>query len=545
MKKYFTQQSLKRFILELVLIVGFPVGVLAQLMPGYIAGQQTIGDAHTILWGDLTLGGLQSDGSRGELFFGDHFPSGQKTNTLHLTDGNYLGEEGSHIYQSVTANQNASPCRGYFAIDGTATKTGTGTDIVLDLFAGWDGTCIDLVEAAQAGSDPQTFVMTPTQSASGHTAVLRHRVQNSRLIWFITEPLILNQSTGAQTRCQNAPDGFDPLTVQTVPGTHTYQWYRCNADRTGAVSLGSADGAQTAHYTPSTGMTGTSYYFCVVTSGACAYNTDTTDVSGTITVNGIGRIVSQPSDRFICRGTGGSPVELTVESEGDALTYEWFRNGAAIPNSNNPTLQTALSAGMTDEYYVEITSCGVTERSRTVQVGAALDLIVQRVNTTLMINNNASTNGGYRFAHYTWYKDNELITSGEHDSNLGGHYYTGGISLDPNAQYRAEMITIEGQRLHTCPYTPTIYATSVTIRAYPNPVKKALHGNTVLIEITGMPEAELQNATIDVYYSSGVYMGRLNVNGLAVVPVELPVTGTYVLLFKSENAEKTFKIIVE
>jgi hypothetical protein len=128
---------------------------------------------------------------------------------------------------------------------------------------------------------------------------------------------------------------------------------------------------------------------------------------------------------------------------------------------------------------------------------------------------------------------------------LGGHYYTGGLSLDPNAQYWVEMITIAGEHFRSCPYTPTIYAQEVNVRAYPNPVR-ATASNVVTVEITGMDESDLQTATIDVYYSSGVYIGKVNVNGLWQVPVSLPsITGVYVLQFKSAHMEKIIKIVVE
>jgi hypothetical protein len=176
-------------------------------------------------------------------------------------------------------------------------------------------------------------------------------------------------------------------------------------------------------------------------------------------------------------------------------------------------------------------------------VDDCMDLIYQKLNNTLVVNNNPATNGDYLFAYYTWYKDGVKITGESHD-RLGGHYYTGGRSLDPDAEYWAEVITTEGERFRTCPFTPVIQTKTVSVEAYPNPTTRFVHTVTVRVETD---DADLLNtATIDIYSATGAYIGRVNVMGRDKIPVTLPpVQGVYMLQFKSEAIDKNMKIIVE
>jgi hypothetical protein len=331
-----------------------------------------------------------------------------------------------------------------------------------------------------------------------------------------------------------------PLTVATVSGDYTYQWYSCDADGSNLASLGSANGAQTPEYTPIITTAGTTYYRCIVTSLACNYNTDTTAVSGAVAVGSSIRIVRQPADYFVCGG-GVNYTTLGIIAEGDGITYQWYKNGTAIPNSNYADLDIELVNGSIDQYYVELQGCG-TVRSEIAYVGYSLDVISQKMNSTLVINNNANTNGGYNFVYYIWYKDGQKITEGSHD-NLQGHYYADG-NLDPNAEYWAELTDTHGNRYRTCPYTPTIY-TKVKIEAYPNPVT-SIANRIVTIDIEGISEEDLYWATIDMYTSSGAYIGVEKVQGRNRVPVIMPnEPGVYLLQFKSATEGREIKIIVK
>ena len=534
MKQFKYKQKSIGLLAGLVLLIGLNQTASAQFA-GNLWGMMTIGDPITLINGDLMIT------STGKLFMGPHSPRGLQTNMLSIT-GNYAGEEGSQIYVSVADNSNLPNTHGYIDIVGTATRSNGATLIVLDYFnasTGWDGSCIDLIRANKTGSDTETFRM-ESMTLNSRTAVLRHRTYDNSMIWYLAQKLIISQHTPAQSSCQNEP--VDPFSVITAtPGNYTYQWYRCDANGSNLINLGSANGAQTPEYKPAFTTAGISYYRCVVTSLACNYNTDTTAVSGAVAIGSSIRIISQPADYFVCNSEGNKHTVLSVVAEGDNITYQWYKNDIPVPGANEPDLDIELTKGLIDQYYVEIQGCG-TIRSEAAYVGFSLDVILQKMNSTLVINNNANTNGGYNFVYYTWYKDGQRIAGGSHD-NLQGHYYANG-DLDPDAEYWAEMTDINGKHYRTCPYTPVIHI-KINILAYPNTVASAIN-RVVTVDIEGISPEELNSATIDMYSSLGAYMGRERVQGRNRVPVTMPnEPGAYILQFKSATEERNIKIIVE
>ena len=532
MKQYKHIKSI-RLLFGLLFLIGLSQTVSAQLA-GNLWGQVTIGEPTTLINGDLVIK------PTGELYLGDDSPRGLQTNMLSIT-GNYVGENGSRIYTSVINNSNMPNTRGYIDIVGTATKTNGATLIMLDYFnaaTGWDGSCIDLIRANRIGSDVEAFRM-DAMTLNSRTAILRHRTYDNSVIWYLAEKIIRSQYTPAQSRCLNEP--LIPFTVTTVPGAYTYQWYSCDADGSNLVNLGSANGAQTPEYLPVSTTAGINYYRCVVTSIACDYNTDTTAVSGAVAVSSSIRVISQPADYFVCAGAGREYTTLSIVAEGEGIAYQWYKNRVAVEGGDSPDLDVELIEGSIDQYYVELQGCG-TIRSEVVYVGFSLDVIRQKMNSTLVINNNSNINGGYSFVYYTWYKDGRELTGGSHD-NLQGHYYAGG-DLDPYAEYWAELIDANGNRYRTCPFTPTIQS-RINVRAYPNPVTSASN-RVVTVDIEGIGEEDLQWATIDMYTSLGAYIGVEKVRGRNSVPVIMPnEPGVYILQFNSAVQNREIKIIVE
>ena len=527
-----------RFFLHLISLLIFLLGtcnsVFAQPASMDLYGEAVIGSNPTMMAGNLTLK------PTGKLYLGSHTPHGLQTNTLILT-GNYIGEAGSEVYLSLIDNTNETGTKGFIDIIGTANKSFGATNVVLDLFSDWDGSCIDVIRATRTGSDVGTFRMDEV-NCCGRTATLRYRECDDELVWYIAEKLVINQMTKAQTRCLNDAAGFDALTVITPAGRYSYQWYKCNSDGSNPVSLGAANGAQTASYTPPVNVAGTNHFFCVITSKKCDYNTDTTDISGAITVSMPVRIINQPENQFIC-GATSDDVLLSVTAEGDADTYQWYKNDVAIEDGNTSELSVSVISGNIDKYYVEVNGCG-TIQSETVSVGQALDVINQKLNNTLVVNNNPLTNGGYEFAYYSWYKGGVKIGEGNHD-DLDGHYYTGGASLDPYSEYWVELIDIKGDRYRSCPFMPVIQTLAATFLAYPNPVA-ANSSYTVMVEVGGIEAAALQSATIDVFSTLGAYISRVRVEGRYRIPVAMPdVAGVYILQFKSDTGNQEIKIIVE
>ncbi len=177
-------------------------------------------------------------------------------------------------------------------------------------------------------------------------------------------------------------------------------------------------------------------------------------------------------------------------------------------------------------------------------VDDCLALIYQKLNNTLVVNNNPATNGGYEFAYYSWYKNGIKTAGGSHE-NLGGHYYTGGENLSPDDEYWVELTDTKGNKYRSCPFTPTKKALATSLRAYPNPVSVHL-SHTVIVEAEGFDQTALQSAVIDVFTASGACISQVRAEGRHSIPVDLPdAAGVYILRFKPDTQNRHIKIIVE
>ena len=554
--KHLKPKSLRLFF-GLAIFFGLSQMVSAQLFPGYNTGPVTIGDSITMVNGDLI------NGATGEIFLGESSPRGFMINMLSIT-GSYTAMDSSRIYFSVNDNSNLFKTRGFVDIVGTATQTTGATQVMLDMFvtgSGWDGSCITLIRANRSGSDVAAFRMDAMPQQNGRVAILRYTEQDNDLVWYLAEQLITGQNTGAQSVCLGG--SFSPLSVEaTVPASRSYQWYRCNADGTNLVPLGSANGAQTAFFTPPAAAVGTSFYRCIVSNPSCetlgnSFNLDTTAVSGAMVVsNSIINIVNQPiGGQF----PAGEVVTLSVTVDGGGASYQWFMNGAAMNGETGSSITVVTPSGeVADAYHVNVSSaCGGITQSLTVTVGDidnCLPILVQKRNHTLLVNNNPKPvveggNGGYSFIHYTWYRNDSEFLLAEHghlkpgDFNKGGYFYTGGSNLNPLDSYYVSLIANDGKAYQTCPFNPTIKSLS-NVTAYPIPLSAAT-SYVVTVDAELSDEAVLADATIDVYNAAGAYLSRTKATG-RYTQVALPgIPGVYVLVFKSSELTKEIKIIVE
>ena len=526
-----------KLLLGLFLLTGLNQSVSGQLLPGNLYGQMTVGagDPWALIHGDLKIM------STGELFLGTHAPRGLQINQLGIA-GNYIGEAGSRVYISINDNSNAPGSRGYIDIIGTATKTDGATTVELDAFnanTGWNGACIDLIRANAAGSDPGTFQMLE-HTLNDRIGVLRHRYYNQDLIWFFAEKLVLSQRTETQTTCRNA--GFNPLAIIVAPGEYSYQWYRCNeqGDENSFVILPNENGQ---YFTPPSNTIGTSYYRCIVTSLSCNYNIDTTAVSGAMIVSGSVRIITQPEGEIVIHNGAPADILLSVEAE-NAVSYQWFKNGVAIANSNSSEITIDLGSTQ-DKYYVEVSGCGETIVSEIATIGFCLDIIVQKRNHTLAVNNNSDTNGGYKFVHFRWYKNGELINEGDAPNNYADHYYSGSDNLDFNALYYVELMTADGSRFVSCEFQPSWQGATPSIQVYPNPVTFVSSGKVTLEVFDLENENDLDNANITVYSASGQMVMKSKANGRKT-EVQMPSTpGVYIIRLNSETISTDAKVIVK
>ncbi len=165
------------------------------------------------------------------------------------------------------------------------------------------------------------------------------------------------------------------------------------------------------------------------------------------------------------------------------------------------------------------------------------DIIIQKYNNVLLVNNNPETNGGYHFVSFNWYKNEQLIGSGQ--------YYSAGDNasdiLDLDAQYFVDMETEDGDVLKTCDFTLST-ANSFTLNVAPNPVKT---GNTIDVTTTYTPEM-LTDLKITIRnLNGGMIMQEISGSNNSRITIPALTPGTYVITTSTGGVELSKKIVVQ
>ena len=130
------------------------------------------------------------------------------------------------------------------------------------------------------------------------------------------------------------------------------------------------------------------------------------------------------------------------------------------------------------------------------------DIVIQKYNNVLIINNNPETNGGYSFVSYQWYKDGVLVGTEQ--------YYSAGENsddiLDENANYSVKITTEDGDELETCDFNIEMNV-QITLAVSPNP---AVKGNLINVSTTYRPEV-LSTREVVIKNISGEVLYRENI----------------------------------
>lgn len=157
-----------------------------------------------------------------------------------------------------------------------------GTATVADLTA--TGTSIKWYLAASGGSAlaTNTVLTTRTYYATQTLGGCESKTRKAVAVTVSTLPSIsANPSTSQQVI--SSGNSAIPLTITATGSGISYQWYSNTvATNSGGVNLGNSNGAQTNTYTPPTNITGTTYYYAIVT-GTCSPSA-TSNTSGAIIV---------------------------------------------------------------------------------------------------------------------------------------------------------------------------------------------------------------------------------------------------------------------
>ncbi|MGL4582601.1 MAG: MBG domain-containing protein, partial [Flavobacterium sp.] len=144
------------------------------------------------------------------------------------------------------------------------------------------------------------------------------------------------------------------------------------------------------------------------------------------------------------------------------------------------------------------------------------------------VNLTSSTNGGYNYTAFAWYRNNVLMSNNRYF--LAGA--NGNNTDNANAVYQLILTTDKGETIYSCPTTIEILNTN-KIKLYPNPIKATEELNIVfdfdsnsftqatieIYSILGQKvlEAELSNRENSIHLPTGIQVGKyivvINING--------------------------------
>ena len=291
-----------------------------------------------------------------------------------------------------------------------------------DLFANAAGTTAYVQGTASSTvyAKPATSPVTYTATATSTTGCTTTATTSLSINPATT---ITNQPVGT-TYCQNAT--ATALTVSaTGTGTLSYQWYsNATNSNSGGTSVGTANGGQTASYTPPTNVAGTKYYYVIVTASTCGSTATSNAVAVTITAPPA--ITTQPSSatQILCQGSAAS---LSVVATGTNLTYQWYSNtansnsggtSAGSANGGQTSTYTPTVVPGTTYYYVIVSGdCGIaTSNPSGAIVSTSTQITSQPAATTTYCQNNTatalsvSTSGSN--IDYQWYSNTSNSTTG-------------------------------------------------------------------------------------------------------------------------------------
>jgi hypothetical protein len=166
------------------------------------------------------------------------------------------------------------------------------------------------------------------------------------------------------------------------------------------------------------------------------------------------------------------------------------------------------------------------------------DIVRQKFNNVLLVNNNPQTNGGYDFVAYEWFKNGQSIGTGQ--------YYSAGNTvnsiLDPTADYMVKLTTRDGKVLQTCS-DKVVLQNTLEAKLYPNPIES---GKVVTVE-ADFPEEQLKDMQISLYSVSGQLIKTLK-SSTVKTEVQLPDSADgnmYVVVIETAEFKKSLKVIVK
>lgn len=191
----------------------------------------------------------------------------------------------------------------------------------------------------------------------------------------------ISSQPSAQVVCPGATANFSVTATNAV----TYQWMKDGVALAGetasTLTINNAAAANTGVYT-----------VLITSSAPCA---SVTSVGASLSLNPVTAITQQPQPQTAC---AGGPVTFTVTADGVGLTYQWLKDGVAIPvaTSASYTIPATVAADA-GSYSVTVTgTCGapVTSSAALLTLNTPPAINTQPVTQTVCTGNNLTLSVG-------------------------------------------------------------------------------------------------------------------------------------------------------
>ena len=166
------------------------------------------------------------------------------------------------------------------------------------------------------------------------------------------------------------------------------------------------------------------------------------------------------------------------------------------------------------------------------------DIIAQKYNNSLIVNNNPNTNGGYSFTSFKWFKNGVLVS----EKQLFSEGNSADNLLDPNATYQAIMVTEDGDELRTCVFDVILEARK-GLSLLQNPVVKG----TALKVRADFSKEELKEAVFYLYDTNGRLLKTIKATGVENT-IQLPSSiarGVYNLVLMNSKGKSFQRFLVK
>ena len=363
-------------------------------------------------------------------------------------------------------------------------------------------------------------------------------VSNTAQVTIVESLSITTQPTSSQSLCVG---GTIPSSLSIAysggTGTTFIQWFSntTNDTTTGTVITG----ATNANYTPPAfSVSGTFYYYAVVTSSGNGCGSVASDVAQVIVVEDP-IIVTQPLvSQNLCQGA--FPTDLTVIVTGGLGTYsyQWYSNtanntlsGTLISGETNATFTPPTTTVGTTYYYVQISQteigCNVTSTTAEVIINQSPTITTQPISSSICEGGIPATlsvtyANGVGVPTYQWYSNTfnstvgATLISGETNpsyvpssTTVGTTYYFVIITFGSGggcSSITSDIATVEITQGTTITTQPTVTQSLCVGGTIPVPLSVAYSGGA------GTPSYQWYTNTINSNSGGTLIPGAVNVD---------------------------------